>query len=198
MSSGETLDPRFIEKALDQSRAVHRSCVVGDNFLRGASHVVCAILELSPDDTRGYHAALAEVTREIANVNRSLAPPLRISWSRVLILNQDQHIPITRKGAIFRKKLEEAFGDQLSALLSPADQQPLGNSARTLQDGGALANSGQFTEDSVASLLVDIVSNGLHIEKTVLQENHSATFAEVRSSDHVQLCQPYLCFCSLA
>ncbi|KAJ3510158.1 hypothetical protein NMY22_g16056 [Coprinellus aureogranulatus] len=178
MSSGETLDPRFIEKALDQSRAVHRSCVVGDNFLRGASHVVCAILELSPDDTRGYHAALAEVTREIANVNRSLAPPLRISWSRVLILNHDHHIPVTRKGAIFRKKLEEVFGDQLRALLSQADERPLDHLPRSLQDG-AVATSGRFTEDSVASLLTDIVSNGLHIDKTVLKENHGATFAEL-------------------
>ncbi|TEB25720.1 ketoacyl-synt-domain-containing protein [Coprinellus micaceus] len=178
MSSGETLDPRFIEKALDQSRAVHRSCVVGDKFLRGASHVVCAILELSPDDNRGYHAALAEVTREIANVNRSLAPPLRISWSRVLILNHDQHIPITRKGAIFRKKLEEAFGDQLGALLSQAVERPSDNSPRSPQHG-ALESVGRFTEDSVAASLVDIVSNGLHIEKTVLKENHNATFAEL-------------------
>ena len=179
MSSGETLDPRFIEKALDQSRAVNRSCVVGDKFLRGASHVVCAILELSPDDTRGYHAALAEVTREIANVNRSLVPPLRISWSRVLILNHDQHIPITRKGSIFRKKLEDTFGDQLRALLSQAVERPSDNSPRSSLNG-TLESAGRFTEDSVATSLVDIVSNGLHIEKTVLKENHNATFAEVR------------------
>jgi hypothetical protein len=176
MASGETLDPRVIEESLNRSVAIHRSCVVGDNFLRGASNVVCAILELSPDDTRGYHASLADVTREIASVNRSLVPPLRISWSRVLILNHDQHIPLTNKGAVFRKKLEQAFGEQLQSLLSRIDEQPRASSLRPSQ---ASKGGSRFTEDSVALLLVDILAEALLIEKEVLKENQSSTFAEV-------------------
>ncbi|KAJ2925849.1 hypothetical protein H1R20_g11245, partial [Candolleomyces eurysporus] len=176
MTSGETLDPRVIEESLNRSVAVHRSCVVGDNFLRGASNVVCAILELSPDDTRGYHASLADVTREISSVNRSLVPPLRISWSRVLILNQNQHIPLTTKGAVFRKKLEQEFGEQLQSLLSRTEGQPQESTIRASQ---ASRGGSRFTEDSVALLLEDILAEGLRIEKEVLKENHNATFAEL-------------------
>ena len=99
MSSGESIDPRGIEAALDQCPAIARSCVVGNNFLRTSSQVICAIVEPARDPVKSSKALLSEITRAIASANRSLAPPLRISWSRVLVL-KDQHIPITKKGAI--------------------------------------------------------------------------------------------------
>lgn len=180
MSSGETLDPRFIESTLDRSTAIHRSCIVGDNFLRGASRVVCAILELSTGDSRGYRAALSEVTQEIAAINRTLAPPLRISWSRVLILNQDQHIPVTRKGAVFRKKLEEEFGDQLEAQLSlTLKRSPASSPASLCKADSNNGSETSHTDETVAISLLEIVSEGLQIEQRVLKENSSCTFAEV-------------------
>ena len=50
-----------------------------------------------------------------------------------MLVLKDEHIPITKKGAIFRKKLEEAFGDQLASLIggseheSEADVKPTEN-----------------------------------------------------------------------
>src|SRR5277367_50262 len=131
MSSGESIDPRVIEAALDQSPTIVRSCIVGNNFLGTSSQFICAIVELARDVTKSSTALLSEITRAIASANRTLAPPLRISWARVLAL-KDQHIPITKKGAIFRKKLE-VFGDQLASLTgnseheSEAEVKPTGN-----------------------------------------------------------------------
>ena len=176
MTSGETLDPRIVEKTLDESITIHRSCIVGDNFLREASTAVCAILELSPSDARGYHASLADVTRVLAAANRALPPPLRISWSRVLVLSQDQHIPLTRKGDIFRKKLEDVFGSQLRTLLLHSEGTPL-SSPQASND-----NISGPTEDSVVDQLTTLVATELRLERSVLDDNRSSTFAEVRAS----------------
>ena len=172
MSSGESIDPRVIEAALDQSTAIVRSCIVGNNFLRTSSQFICAIVEPARDVTKSSTALLSEITRAIASANRGLAPPLRISWARVLVL-KDQHIPITKKGAIFRKKLEEVFGDQLASLIgnpeheSEADVKPTGK----LSQGR--------TKDQVASIISNIVVETLRISAEMLENNSQATFAEV-------------------
>ena len=51
----------------------------------------------------------SEITPAIASANRTLVPPLRILWAKMLVL-EDQYITITQKGALFRTKLEEVFG----------------------------------------------------------------------------------------
>lgn len=188
MSSGESIDPRVIEAALDQSPAIVRSCIVGNNFLSTSSQFICAIVEPARDVTKSSTALLSEITHAIASANRSLAPPLRISWARVLVL-KDQHIPITKKGAIFRKKLEEVFGDQLASLNgnseyeSEADIKPTGN----LSQGR--------TKDQVASIISNIVVETLRISLEMLENNSQATFAEVST---VFFCAFFLSTCSYA
>ena len=171
MNSGESIDPRVIEAALNQCPAIARSCVVGNNFLKTSSQVICAIVEPARDVTKSS-GALSEITSAIASVNRSLIPPLRISWARVLVLT-DQQIPLTKKGAIFRKKLEQVFGDQLASLVSGsehgshADVKP----AKNLAQGR--------TKDQVASIVSNIVVETLKISVDMLENNAEATFAEV-------------------
>ncbi|KAG7449473.1 ketoacyl-synt-domain-containing protein [Guyanagaster necrorhizus] len=110
MTSSETLDPRPIEKALCMNPIIANACVIGDRFLREPATGVCAIVEIRSD----VDMASAEVDREIANVlapiNRDLPPALRIAWSRVLIIRPPQKIPLTKKGEVFRKKIEDIFG----------------------------------------------------------------------------------------
>ena len=172
MSSGESIDPRVIEAALDQCPAIVRSCIVGNNFLGTSSQFICAIIEPASDTSNPSTTLLSEITRTIASANRGLAPPLRISWARVLVL-KGQHIPITKKGAIFRKKLEEVFGDQLASLIrgseheSEADVKP----TEDLSQGK--------TKDQVASVISNIVVETLRISEEMLENNSQSTFAEV-------------------
>ena len=81
---------------------------------------MCAILEPARDVTKSFDALLSDIKCAIASANDNLDPDLHISWTRVLVL-KDQQIPVTKKGAIFRKKLEEVFGDQLASLLSGSE-----------------------------------------------------------------------------
>jgi hypothetical protein len=178
MSSGESLDPRVVEAALDQCPAIGRSCVVGNNFLKAASQVVCAIIEPSRDPKKSLEARLPEITRAIATANRSLAPPLRISWARVLVLKEGQEVPITKKGSIFRKKLEQLFGEQLSTLLNPAKDS---DSPHPKPNAESSPNKAQGrTRDQISSIVANIVFETLNISEDTLDSNSQATFAEVR------------------
>ncbi|KAF8811343.1 ketoacyl-synt-domain-containing protein [Phlegmacium glaucopus] len=172
MSSGESIDPRVIEAALDQCPAIVRSCIVGNNFLKTSSQVICAIIEPARDVTKSSNALLSEITRAIASANRGLAPPLRISWARVLVL-KDQHIPLTKKGAIFRKKLEDVFGDQLASLLGGSEQE----SETDIKPTENLSQG--RTKDQVASIIFNIVIETLRISADTLENNTQATFAEL-------------------
>jgi long-subunit acyl-CoA synthetase (AMP-forming) len=172
MSSGESIDPRVIEAALDQCPAIVRSCVVGNNFLRTSSQFICAIIEPASDTSNTSTALLSEITRAIASANRGLAPPLRISWARVLVL-KDQHIPITKKGAIFRKKLEEVFGDQLASLISGSERESEAD-VKPIED----LSQGR-TKDQVAGVISNIVVETLRISAEMLENNSQSTFAEV-------------------
>ena len=177
MSSGESLDPRVVEAALDQSPAIFRSCVVGNNFLRAASQVVCAIIEPSRDK-KSLESRLPEITRAIAVANRSLAPPLRISWARVLVLKEGQEVPITKKGAIFRKKLEQLSGEQLSALLTPSKEK-VSRQPEVKTTPSPTKAQGR-TRDQISSIVAKIVFETLKISEDSLDNNSQATFAEVR------------------
>lgn len=171
MSSGESLDPRVVEAILDQCPVVVRSCVVGNNFLRAPSQLVCAIIQPVKN------ASTLEITRAISVANRGLAPPLRISWSRVLVLKEDQEIPITKKGAIFRKKLEQLFGEQINSLLSSSDG---GVASQSENKASASTNRAQGkTRDQIAAIVSNIVLQTLRISEETMDDNSQATFAEV-------------------
>ena len=172
MSSGESIDPRVIEAALNQCPDIARSCVVGNNFLQTSSQVICTIVEPARDAVKSSSALLSKITHTIASANRGLAPPLHISWSRVLVL-KNQHIPLTKKGAIFRKTLEEVFGDQHASLLG-------GSELESVADVKPAENLSQGrTKDQVASIISNIVVETLRISLDVLENNAQATFAEV-------------------
>ncbi|PBK69778.1 ketoacyl-synt-domain-containing protein [Armillaria solidipes] len=118
MTSSETLDPRPIEEALCANPSIANACVIGDRFLREPATSVCAIVEIGPE----VDMPSSKIDREIANtltpINRGLPPALRISWSRVLIIRPPQKIPVTRKGDVFRKKIEDMFGSFLGVGVS--------------------------------------------------------------------------------
>jgi len=202
LSSSETLDPRPLEKALNQCPAIAHSAIVGNNFLSRASDYICAIIQPVPIETTSgpnHEAALSmrvsEITRKIAAVNRTLLPPLRISWSRVLILDPGAEIPYTKKGMVFRKKLEGLFSGALRRLI---DKDAEKDKARALTNGvnGARsisqprvevpreaevpkATSKNWTKEEVGRLVVDALASGLEIDLEVLRLNAEASFAEV-------------------
>ena len=180
MSSGENLDPRVVEAVLDQSPSIFRSCVVGNNFLRTSSQLVCAIIEPAKNSPLSREARLADITRAISSANRSLAPPLRISWSRVLILDDGHAIPITKKGAIFRKKLEELFGQQISALLYRSQEETAPQTE--IEPAASLNRANGRTKDQIGRIVADIVFQTLRISAETLENNTDATFAEVSVS----------------
>jgi len=89
MSSRECLDPRIVKATLNECPAIHRGCVVGNNFPRTSSQVVCAIIEVSSD------GAAVRLRIEVL-----LLPP-----GFVRSYPPGQQIPLTKKGAILTKKL---------------------------------------------------------------------------------------------
>ncbi|KAJ7702665.1 hypothetical protein B0H17DRAFT_1327116 [Mycena rosella] len=121
MTSSETLDPRPIERALCASKFIHQACVIGNMFLKGPSTAVCAIIELKKAPDKGTaqldgRAPRLEVARVLAPINGGLLPAVRIAPSSVLILEDTQTIPLTRKREIFRKKIEGMFGTTMEAM----------------------------------------------------------------------------------
>ena len=125
---------------------------------------------------------LPEIIRAVAVANRSLAPPLRIPWSRVLSLNGGQQIPLTKKGAIFRKKLEELFGEKIRRLLSRPDDLPL--QAEATPTGTAAPSpskrASEKSKDQITTIVANVVTDALGICTETLENNPLATFAEVR------------------
>ncbi|TFK38562.1 hypothetical protein BDQ12DRAFT_683838 [Crucibulum laeve] len=174
MSSGESLDPRIIEGILNQNPAIAHCCIVGNNFLKGPSQVVCAIIEPS---AQSPDSLLADITRAIASVNRTLAPPLRIAWSRVLILSEGQHVPYTRKGAIFRKKLEDLFGSHLSALLSSSESAEGDTATKRAYLPPRIPS--QLTEEEVGDAVIRIIAEAIGIPFDVIEMKSQSTFAEL-------------------
>ncbi|KAF7328491.1 Hispidin synthase [Mycena venus] len=110
MTSGESLDPRPLEESLRSFEFISNACIIGDTFLQGASTTVCAIIELTDAQSLDARAAKIKVAQVLAPINADLPPALRISMSSVLILNEYQKIPRTKKGEVFRKQIEDMFG----------------------------------------------------------------------------------------
>uniref|UniRef100_A0A3G9K3K9 Hispidin synthase n=1 Tax=Neonothopanus nambi TaxID=71958 RepID=HIPS_NEONM len=149
MTSGETLDPRPIESSLCESSLISRACVIGDKFLNGPAAAVCAIIELEPTAVEKGQAHSREIARVFAPINRDLPPPLRIAWSHVLVLQPSEKIPMTKKGTIFRKKIEQVFGSALG-----------GSSGDNSQ---ATADAGVVRRDELSNTVKHIISRVLGV-----------------------------------
>ncbi|CAK5269983.1 unnamed protein product [Mycena citricolor] len=119
MVSGEYLDPRPLEESLRASPLIANACIVGDAFLSSASTSILAIIELAAPDLAHTASIRAQLARVLAPLNRDLPPPLRIAASSILVLDGMRKIPKTKKGDIFRKKLEDTFGAEFEQMLRP-------------------------------------------------------------------------------
>lgn len=167
----------------DASPIVAHSCIVGNYFIAAPAEFLCLIIELSLAGATDSVASAREITKILATVNRTLPAPLRIAWSRVLILPAGQRIPFSRKGVILRKKLEQSFSAQISTLLGSTKFDPgpdiLGSAPAIIRP--ALADS-SWTEDTVATVLLDTLCSVLEIGKNLFEANLGSTFAEVKQS----------------
>ncbi|KAK0199304.1 polyketide synthetase [Desarmillaria ectypa] len=168
LDSGEIMDPRIHEKTFDDIPVVARSCIVGNNFLRGSSQFVCLIIELTQETTLTPEEAYEEVTKTAATVNRSLPPPLRILWSRIIMLGAGSSIPLNRKQLIWRKKLESLFGDLVKGLSTAP------SSAATSSQ-----LSGSWTTDAAKDIVIQSVSIALELSEDTLLAHADAGFAEL-------------------
>jgi hypothetical protein len=199
------LDPRILEKTLNACSVIAHSAIVGNNFIAGAADLVCAIIELNEEGAKSVRASLSQITKTLSVINRGLAPPLRIAWSRVLVLDKGQKIPYTMKRTIFRKKLQEIFGEQLTSLLStpfeqsasnvgkpttaelpptPVTRDPLLSAAVTSTSKTAAPTvssslTPSVSEGEVRRIVFDAVCTSLGIPAHILRTNTESTFAEV-------------------
>lgn len=169
LASAELLDPRIPERQLDASPAIARACFVGNTFLRSAAEFVCAIVEVPSAAEGGFKPQ--EIMGAFAAVNKTLHPPLRVPVSRVLVLQDGEEIPLTRKRLIWRKALEEKFGSRLKALLDDPKLSRFSEKTKRNQKMRSL----EEVEEEVSI----IVANGLGLSKELLDDNNGASFAEV-------------------
>ncbi|PPQ97453.1 hypothetical protein CVT26_002801 [Gymnopilus dilepis] len=185
-ASGETLDPRPIEKALSACQGVLHCCVVGNNFMRKASDAICILIEpavtADGDSVILTTTEITQITKTLAAMNRGLLPPLRIPWSRVVVLEKGMKIPYTRKGMIFRKKLESLFGDVVLHLLEKDD---LGYSALNGEINyeedkkpAKLSAPGIWKTEDVKRMTVVTISSILRVGTEALRAAPDTTFAE--------------------
>ncbi|THH06897.1 hypothetical protein EW145_g3760, partial [Phellinidium pouzarii] len=188
LASGELLDPRGSECALAQSAYIECAALVGDTFGKGAAQYVCAILEVpsgsshaAPDGSKekkqpGFNPQ--EVLRALARVNGGTQPPLRVPASRVVVLSDGEQIPLNRKGEVWRKKLEELFGERVRALLkgegSRFKEVEVAKIREKKEEG-----SMKISLDEVESSVSQIVAEVLGISQDLLDGNSGATFAEL-------------------
>jgi hypothetical protein len=173
MVSSETFDPRPIEAALDACPAIVRSCLVGNNFMRKASDSIFAIIQpaLSNGEALPSSSDIVQITRVVATVNKTLPPPLRIPWSRVIILDGELQIPRTRKGTIFRKKLEQVFGKRVAFLESGLEVNHRGADVEKVKS--------HLGKDQIIEETANVISEVLQIKADLLKEDATCTFAEV-------------------
>ncbi|KAF9012744.1 hypothetical protein BDQ17DRAFT_1344564 [Cyathus striatus] len=166
--SGESLDPRPIEQTLNRCDAIAHSCVVGNTFLSGPADFTCAILQLTGEALRNHRSAKLQISKVLASINGSLPPPLRISWSRILLLPSGQAIPYTKKGVVFRKKIQSLFGEQLEKQLLGYIDMEEPKATRITR-----------TQNFVSDVILDAVSGILGIELNDLRDNLESSFAEL-------------------
>jgi hypothetical protein len=173
MISGEILDPRPIEKTLNASSAILQSCVIGNRFLGRAAEFICVLIK--PTTSISNAIITSQITRALASINRTLPPPLRIAWSRVLILDESQEVPYTRKRTIFRKKLEGMFGGQVARFLGNEYNHEQPAKAPDHQESPRWSKV-----DAMLDKVLKTVADALQISITVLKIHPESSFAEVR------------------
>lgn len=156
LASGEQLDARAIEHILDEHAAVARSCVVGDNFLNGTSSHICAIIEPSDQTSKNDSTIL----RALASANRELPPSMRIAWSRVLVLQDGEKLPLTTKGVLFRKRMGELYRSRLD-----------GRASETVTQS--------FSATDVHNFVANTIAEALGMPRSLLEDNRDCTLAEV-------------------
>ncbi|KAF9012766.1 hypothetical protein BDQ17DRAFT_1420105 [Cyathus striatus] len=165
---GESLDPRPLERLFNECPAVAHSCIVGNTFLSGPADFTCAILQLATDALQDPNSAKLHISKVLASINRSLPPPLRIAWPKVLLLQPGQSIPYTKKGSVFRKKLQSLFGEQLENHLR-----------RTLDIERPTICEPTHTQEHISEVVFNAVSSTLGITSADLDENSKSSFAEL-------------------
>ena len=173
MISGEILDPRPIEKILNTSSAILQSCVIGNRFLGKAAEFICILIKPSTSNSKAM--ITSQITKAVASINRTLPPPLRIAWSRVLILDEGQEIPYTRKRTIFRKKLEGIFGGQVARLLGNEDI----NQEQPAKAPDRQESRPRWSKVDVMDKVLKTVADALQISITLLKIHPESSFAEV-------------------
>ncbi|KAF7333309.1 Polyketide synthetase [Mycena venus] len=166
--SGEMVDPRALERTINACPSASRSCVIGNNFLRSSSEFLCVVIELRAGAPRGHPSTNLDISRVVRSVNRELAPPLRIKWTRVLILEDGEHIPINRKGQIWRKKLEALYGNRVASL-----------SSGSFRPVSSDVTSSQPSQTFIRDVVLAVVADALGIPLEALQLNAESTFAEL-------------------
>ncbi|CAA7264466.1 unnamed protein product [Cyclocybe aegerita] len=184
MITSETIDPRPIEDALNAHPVVQASCVVGNNFLKKPSEFICVFIEPAISDTSiPFPQQIAEITRAVASVNRTLPPPLRVAWSRVVVLEPGVSIPYTRKGAIFRKKLEEVFARFVARMheqdVTALEKAPIPLNGPNLINGtGQRPRNAAWKKDIVVARVTEAVSSVLKIDLEGIPADLDTSFAE--------------------
>ncbi|KAF8180341.1 hypothetical protein K438DRAFT_1725600 [Mycena galopus ATCC 62051] len=168
--SGEKVDPRVLEKTLDGSSLIARSCIIGNNFLRGSSLFLCALIELRAEIDRNHPSTKLDILRTIRRINRELSPPLRINWTRVIILEEGERVPINRKRQIWRKTLEALFGARIAALSAPSTH-------ATSQ--GVPSRKTVPSHSGVKDVVLATVAHALNLPAENLMVNAELTFAEL-------------------
>lgn len=180
LGSAELLDPRIPEAELLKNPSIGRAALVGNNFMRGAADFICAIVELPSTGFRPQ-----DVLQAFAAVNKDLHPPLRVPVSRVLILNEGEKLPINKKGLVWRKALEEKFGDRLHALLENPKLSRFSQSKEG-RKSKASVRSYEELETEVSELIADALS----LSRELLEDNRGSSFAEA--------CQSILLFMAIS
>ncbi|KAF8190662.1 hypothetical protein K438DRAFT_1763113 [Mycena galopus ATCC 62051] len=158
--SGEMVDPRILEKTLDASPSIARSCIIGNNFLRGSSLFLY----------RDHPSTELEISRTLRTINRELVPPLRINWTRVIILEEGEQIPVNKKRQIWRKTLEALFGARVAALSVPSNHASAGD---------APANKIVPSQSALKEVVLTTVAHALNLPTETLKLNAELTFAEL-------------------
>ncbi|KAJ3503195.1 hypothetical protein NLJ89_g8542 [Agrocybe chaxingu] len=184
MITSETIDPRPIEAALNAHPVVRASCVVGNNFLKKPSEFICVFIEPAiSDPSIPFPQQIAKITRAVASVNRTLPPPLRIAWSRVVVLEPGVSVPYTRKGAIFRKKLEEVFARFVTRMheqdITALEKTPVLLNGSNLTNGaGQRPRNAAWKKDAVVARITEAISSVLKIDLEGIPADLDTSFAE--------------------
>ena len=92
-------------------------------------------------------------------------------------MDENQEVPHTRKGTIFRKKLEAMFGGRVARLLGNGDNQE--QPAKAL-DSQERPTSSKWSKADVMDMVLKTVADTLKIAITVLNIYPESSFAEVR------------------